>query len=463
MMDVVGNVVGIIWGMVFLIIFLISAFWSNKSVRFSLLFLIFFLFGCLRMLLAELDNNPKQIQSYLGIKKDLVGYVVDYPMNSQNNMKYYFQSENFDGKILITTGLYPKYHYGDRLKISCILNIPENFSSRFRYDKYLARYGVLAICNQPKIMRLVGQDGSWGRRLIANWRQYLQVQIEHLWPAPESALMSGLLYGDSSALPNDIKEDFSRAGISHIVAVSGYNTSIIVLAVMTILIFVGLFRRQAFWMANLQLVLFVIFTGASASVVRAAIMAGVLLSAERIGRMGNMLNVLVMTACIMILINPYILVWDVGFQLSFLSTVGIVYFHPIISPRLSFLPEWLGEILSATLSAICLTAPLTIYQFGQFSLVAPLSNILVLWLIPVLMFLGLGVLVLNIFSFALAQIFAWLTYIGLHYIIFVAKIMAGWHGAVRELTIPTWLMFLVYILIIVYLVKKKYNSSINFD
>src|SRR3989339_569191 len=167
------------------------------------------------------------------------------------------------------------------------------------------------------------------------FKQSIQARVDSLWVEPESSLMAGLLYGARSGFSAQVNNDFSRAGITHIVAISGYNISVVSKILMSLLLLIGLNRRRAFWFAIFGIILFVIFTGASASVVRAGVMGVIVLLASQMGRLSRIGNILVFTAAVMLLFNPFVLVWDAGFQLSFLSTMGLVYLAPILIQYLS--------------------------------------------------------------------------------------------------------------------------------
>ena len=127
-----------------------------------------------------------------------------------------------------------------------------------------------------------------------------------LWTEPQSTLAAGILYGERNGFDPEIKTNFSRAGITHIVAVSGYNITIIVWILMGVLIFIGLYRQQAFWVCLLLIFLFVVFTGASASAVRAGLMGVLLLFTQYLGRKNDVFRLLVYTATVLTLVNPLI-------------------------------------------------------------------------------------------------------------------------------------------------------------
>ena len=209
--------------------------------------------------------------------------------------------------------------------------------------------------------------------------------------------MAGLLYGYRGGL-GDLQEAFNKTGVSHIVAISGYNITII--AELLMAMFSSFIRRQiAFWFVSAGIISFVIMVGASPSVVRAGIMGILVLVARHIGRVSRPTNLLVFAAAVMTLHNPFVLLWDAGFQLSFAATIGILYVAPLFDRR------W--ELVSSTLSAIVITLPLALYHFGRFSLIAPVTNLLILWTIPILMALGAIAIIASLLFFPFGQLVAW--------------------------------------------------------
>jgi competence protein ComEC len=161
----------------------------------------------------------------------------------------------------------------------------------------------------------------------------------------------------------------------------------------------------------------------------------------------------------MLLFNPFVLVWDIGFQLSFLSTLGLIYLSPILD--VSFIKfgkniflNSLRENFISTLSAILATLPLILFQFGRLSVVAPLANLLILWIIPFLMLFSFVAVALSYLFFIPAQIIAWFGYLGSKYVIILAHNFAHWPLASFNLYLPWWAMFSAYG-VIVYWIKRK--------
>jgi len=456
--------------LLFLLGFLLILFWHKINWRFFLLGGVFFVLGGARFMFSvPAEDNPNLIKFYNGEQKDLVGYVADEPEIGIDGAKYVVQilDNNISGKILVNLPLYPQYQYGDELKLKCNLQSPKNFvGSNFRYDNYLARQGVWSVCGSPVILS-VGEGSSpqsFGIALknkMLILKSYVGDKINTLWPEPESSLMAGLLYGARSSMPDEIKNNFNKVGLTHIVAISGYNISIIAAILMVSLISFGLNRRRAFWFCISGIILFVLFTGATASVVRAGIMGIIVLLANQLGRLSRVGNILVATAVIILLINPYVLIWDAGFQLSFIATMGLIYLSPIIEEKINLNKKLVGlkslllESLISTLSAIIATLPLILYQFGRLSVVAPLANILILWIIPWLMFFGFISVVLSVIFFPLGLVLAWITGLGLKYVIILTEWLAGFSWSSIEISLPIWGLIGLYVILIFVIIRSK--------
>ena len=499
----------------FLSLFLIIIFWHKVVFRFCLLCLLFFILGAWRLLITIPDcHDPSQLCSYTGKKVTLVGWVSEEPDVRISEARYTLSVSHIvetpgagvlspvAGKTILKTRLYPQYHYGDQLQIECSLQAPENRGdSTFRYDKYLAWQGVWSVCENPKIVPArprptlslkgegtsssppfkdeTGEEVSSLRvkffKQILSFKSIVANQINSLWPEPQSSFMAGLLYGSRSGLPQELSDAFSKTGITHIIAVSGFNITIIASTLMTIGIFLGLWRRQAFWWVVATLVVFVIFTGASSSVTRAAIMGIVVLVGQYLGRLSRIGNVLVFTAALMAAFNPYVLVWDPGFQLSFLATMGLVYVSPVLKDVVGegvysrtarsssnrrdpaaagqYAPTAVVETFFQTMSAIIATLPLILYQFGRLSLVAPLVNVLVLWTIPWLMLLGFVAVMLSWIPWV-GQVVAWVAGVGLQYVMWIAEFFGRQSWAAVDMRLPWWGMVILYG-ILIYLIRRS--------
>jgi competence protein ComEC len=384
----------------FVVLFFVILYWSLLKAKLAMCCLLFFILGGLRFLITIPANEPSKINFYNGQKIEFIGFIEEEPDVRIDKVYYVVKTtevtisnrpQKISGRVLVKNLLYPAYRYGDQIKIICTLQSPKiNQEGNFRYDKYLAAQTIWSICGSPRITVLSSGHGYKFFELLWNGKALLGRQIEKLWSEPESSFMAGLLYGSRSGLPAELKDYFNRTGVTHIVAISGFNITIISVLLLNIFIFCGFYRQQAFWMVLICIIIFVVFTGASASVVRAGVMGIITLLAYQIGRVSRIGTLLIVTATGMVIINPYVIVWDAGFQLSFLSTLGLVYLSPLVKKLLPLkilgkVGEVFIENLHTTFAAIIMTLPLILYQFGRLSIVAPLVNVLILWIIPWLM------------------------------------------------------------------------------
>ena len=320
-------------------------------------------------------------------------------------------------KTLIKTNSFPNRQFGDKLSVTGSLETPENFSD-FDYIQYLKNKDVRTIMAFPQIENNPELNLSYGTRLkvvmygkLFKVKELLENSVNHSLPEPYAAYINGILLGSHQDIPQSIKDAFSKTSTSHILAISGYNITIIAEALLFALV-LTMRRRRAFWISVAMILLFTVLTGASASVVRAAIMGLLLLFANGYGRLYDARNGIAVAAGLMVFFNPFVLVFDIGFQLSFLAVLGLIYIYPILDRKIQKLPKigGLKETLLMTIAAQILVFPLIIYYFHQFSLVSLPANLLVLPFMPVTMLFGflagVGGIIFEPFGRAVG-LFAW--------------------------------------------------------
>lgn len=253
-------------------------------------------------------------------------------------------------------------------------------------------------------------ENHWLVRLAGAARGRFQEIISQLLPEPQAALASGLLIGahHSYSLPASLKQAFINAGIIHIVAISGFNITLLLKMASDWLEWLG--QRLAFIVGTLALIIFIAIVGGQASVVRAGIMGWLFLLARRLGRPAAVVNALLASAILMTIQEPGILLGDIGFQLSFMGMLGIIYLGPRISGWLEsrrghyYLPNWLSQTFGETLGAQLAVMPLVAYYFQRISLVFLLPNLLILPLILPPMVLGFLSAILGLLWLPLGQI-----------------------------------------------------------
>lgn len=299
-------------------------------------------------------------------------------------------------RTLIFLNAYPTYKIGDTLSVIGALQLPDNFSPDFDYVQYLKNKSIRTTISYPDIsiepsVKLSGLQKfkiAFYKKIFVI-KDSFQSSVTRSLPAPYSAYINGILLGTRQDIPANLTEAFNRTSTTHILAISGYNITIIAEALLFALVFV-MRRRKAFWVSVAVIIVFTVITGASASVVRASIMGLLLLFASGYGRMYDPKNSILLAGGAMIFLDPLALRFDVGFQLSFLAVLGLMYIGPILKEKFKKIPELLGlkEIFLMSISAQIMVAPLLAYVFHTFSLVSIPANLLVLPVIPFVMFFG---------------------------------------------------------------------------
>jgi competence protein ComEC len=287
-------------------------------------------------------------------------------------------------RVLLKYSLYPKFEYGDTVSIKGLFELPFE-TEEFSYKNYLKIYGVSLVLNKNGNLNLISQNSTiFG--LLYTFKNYLLLAIEKLFNEPYASLVNGLLLGSRKGFSEEVTNYLSVTGLTHIVAVSGYNISLVILFIDKLFIFVP--RNIRFYLICFFLAIFAVITGLSASVLRATIMGVIAIAVIQYGYSANFNRAILLAACAMTVWNPFVLLYDLGFQLSFFSTFGVV----LLSKKLTanFLPEFLGirESFILTISSQIATLPTIVYYFGVLSLVSPLANVLVAPFLPVFMLFG---------------------------------------------------------------------------
>lgn len=338
------------------------------------------------------------------------------------------------GTVLVRAPRYPEYHYGDRLEIEGLLETPPEFED-FSYRDYLARQGIHSLLRRPRITLLARDQGSFFYARLYAFKGRAQATIARFLPEPQASLLTGILLGVETGIPADLMADFSATGTAHIIAISGFNISIIA----------GLFsglsarlfgRRRAMPLAVAGIILYTIFVGASAAVVRAAIMGSLYIIAIHYGRQSDALNSLMAAAILMTALNPFTL-WDLGFQLSFAATLGLVLYAPVVQGWFErglrkLLSEGaaqkaiglLNEALIVTLAVQITALPIVVYNFHTLSLVTLLTNLLILPAQPGVMLWGGVAIISGLLWLPLGQALGWVAWLFLTYTIVIVELMA---------------------------------------
>ena len=260
--------------------------------------------------------------------------------------------------------------------------------------------------------------------------------VKDVFPSPQAELFSGILFGGQQNLDYQWKQKMNLAGVRHITAVSGSNIVLLSQILVWLSIALGMYRQWAVGGSAFLIWFYIFLIGSPPSAIRAGVMASLLLLAGALGQPNRSQHTIVLAASVMLLIKPSLLRHDIGFQLSFLAVLGLIYLAPLLQSWLAL--KWklleranLAQFLAINLAAWLFTLPLSIYYFGYFSITSVMANILITPIIPVIMLLGFLLLIVGFVYRPMAAVFVWPINLLLNYFLqvvdwFSPSILANW-------------------------------------
>jgi len=399
-----------------------------------------------------------EFSSFYDQEIGFTGVIINEPEQRINQQKFEFETEEIPGKILITTEIYPKYQYGDKLEIFGKLIEPAVFED-FDYQAYLAKDKIYLTIYYPSIKLIEQNQANWFFQRIFNFKDKLRKVIEQTLLPPQNSVLKAVFLGDKFGLSNELKDKLNISGTRHIVAISGMHIIIWSQIILYLALAISLWRSQAFYFVITILALYILMIGAPASAVRAGIMAGLLLFAQKMGRLRSADRAVVFAATIMLLINPWLIKSDVGFQLSFMATLSIIYLKPILDQKTEKLPNYfkIKDIITMTLAAQLGTLPLLIFHFGRLSLISPIANLLIVPLLPGIMILGMVLVMTGLIWLPLAKLISWPIWFLLTYLIKVVDYSSSLPLAAIEFKSFSLIFLIGYYLILIWYVFYKKN------
>lgn len=451
---------------------LLNFFLKNYWLYLLAFALIFFFAGISYFSLFDQDN--KKIALPYDQTLEIDGKIVKRPDVDYNRQQATIEivSASLDGNMVDISGAlllaklphYPSAYYGDRLRFTAKIEKPAQIED-FDYAKYLRRFFIYGIVSNPSGVVLDSSQLNISDRLIRGIYTIparMEESLNRILPEPQASLAAGILIGAKRNMPDDFKKDLSTTGLTHIVALSGYNITIIVAVFSWVLLgFVS--RKWVFLISLAFIVIFVFLTGVSSSVLRAAIFSMMIVFGRTYGKAGDMTNLMLLAALSMVLVNPYLLVSDLGFQLSFLAFAGLIYLSPILNKvfsktKAALLPEGIYKPLIETLSAQMAVFPLLLTAFGTISIIGPIANLFVIWIIPYAMLASLISAVAGVVAWCLGKATIPITWPFLEYIVLVVQNFAKVPFAAIQTTSGYWIiglgLYLLMLIISVLLIKK---------
>lgn len=337
------------------------------------------------------------------------------------------------GRIQVYAPRFSDHRYGDDILLKGVL-LDAPADDAFSYKDYLKRQGIYAVMYHPTIDTVAHGQGNRFLALLYDVKQRLQNALVLYLPEPHAGLAQGILLGVKAAMTSDLEEGLAQTGLTHIVVVSGYN-----LTVVATLLQMLTAKRQR-WLSLLValggVLVFTLMAGASPPVLRAAVMVSMTLLARAAGRDSDALTSLLFTAALLVGLSPLTL-WDVSFQLSFLSTLGLVLLAPPMERLLRRLPLGLGAVLATSLAAQIMTAPAIALNFHRLSLISPLANVLVQPAIAPFMVVGAVTAVAGLTAHVAVRVAGWLAWlVGAYMVEIIDRLAAVPQASVAVPAIP---------------------------
>jgi len=456
-----------------LVILIVVAILTGKKKRMRIIVLwgLFFIFGFWRFSQTIFIPVPSDLAFYNGNIKTLTGVISAEPERKEKVQKFIISVDSMDknqpvtGKLLVFTKPYPQYDYGEAISLVCELNTPEPIEG-FAYDRYLAKDKIYSVCYYPRGVKIKASEQE--NAVVAAMlkiKDKARKEIDRGLAGQEAEIIKAMILGDKTGIDSGLREVFAGAGISHIIAISGLHMGIITGLLIFILLYFGISRRYLHVFVIFLLAGYVLMIGAPASAVRSAIMCSMVLWALSHGRSGSLVRILLYVAWLMLLINPRLLRDDIGFQLSFLAVLGIATVMPFINSIFSETSTKLKNIallLFVSLAAQIFTLPLVALQFGIVSFVSPISNLLIIWILP---FVMIFTILAIFFTFLLPT---WSTFLFLpvkftvNYIMLIAEKAFNAPFAYAKIDyFPLIIFFFYYLFLIFIWLKIKFKLARN--
>lgn len=282
--------------------------------------------------------------------------------------------------------------YGSFIRINGRIKIPQGRRNigGFDYKKYLAARnisGTMSI-SEESLLILEDREAFWPKQAGYTARRHIIKGLQKCLSPEEASVMAGMLIGYTSDMPDEMEENFRRAGLSHVLAVSGANIAFLLFPLLWFLQLLGLSRKLASAISFPVLLLYIFAAGMEASVVRAAIMAGIMLAGNIFWRKNDIYCSLALSAIIILLYNSFML-FDIGFLLSFAATISLAVFSKPVSDRIpEKIPKSIKEVVSSTIAAQIGVLPIIAYNFNTISTVSLISNLLVVPLTGLITIMG---------------------------------------------------------------------------
>ncbi|MFH1428732.1 MAG: ComEC/Rec2 family competence protein [Candidatus Margulisiibacteriota bacterium] len=388
----------------------------------------------------------------------LTGVIWSEPGNAYGRTAFVLKTEAFGNINLSIRPESDLCRYGDRIQVKAYLETypkPTN-PSLSSFGEYLKTKKIYFHADVGKRdIKIIRRKCGNPLMAFSIWMKNQLVPItQKTLPSPYNALLGSIIFGTSAApLPKDIQQTYKKAGVIHLLVVSGSQIALLVGICLKICQSLRFSSVLTFFIVSFFNIVFTLMTGADPSITRACIMAEVALTGKLLGRDTDVYTTMAAAALISLLINP-LTVFNVGFQLSFAATWALVYIAPVLeSALLNKLPGWAAAPLAISLAPTLTTMPLTIYYFCALSLVSLPMNLIVISWVEILVTLGFLSTVLGVIWLPLATIVNGTNFILLFILDKLVNLFAGIPYAYVFIKAPHWVFVIAYYALLIWFIE----------
>lgn len=344
------------------------------------------------------------------------------------------------------------FAYGDILQLQGRVALPEppGNPGAFDYRAWLNRQGIAATLYvvDAKSVKLLGRGGNLFKQTALALRDYLEKIFDQTMRKNHAVILKGLIFGTQGEIPLDVQQAFNETGLVHILSVSGYHVGLVVALVLALMRLVKVPVQYTAWIAIPVLIFYAFMTGLGPAVLRSTLMAILLLLAHHLGRPQDWPTTLAAAAGFILILNPLSL-YDIGFQLSFVATWGLLYLIPPINALLPKLPPSISLLITVPLAAQTATLPLVMLYFNLVSPVSVLANLLTSHLVVLVMLFGGLALMGGVFYLPLAAFINSSTGLLTNLFLWLVKFCSALPGAATYIaTPPLWAIILYYLILV---------------
>lgn len=355
----------------------------------------------------------------------------------KNEFQQYFYVEN----VLVTLPLFPEYGYGDKVRLSGVVGSYSSNTETEVTEKLIIKNPEAELIESKSLAVL---------RYI---RQKVLLAYKSVLPPREAGLIAGIVLGAGEGINPEFKKELVRSGMLHVVVASGSNV-VLVAGIIFSLIGTVVKKRLAIFITITGVFFYAFLTGFDPPIVRASIMASFAFTAMLLGRQRIAMFSLLFSGWIMLMVSPK-LISDIGFQLSFSATFGIIIFQNIIKTISRLIPNILKEDFATTFSAQIGATPFLLISFGEINMLSIFTNMILLWTVPIIMILGLTAGILSLISPLLSQPFLLISYPFLAFFSESARISSNIYIPLSLTSSFTPIAVIYYVLLVYILIKSS--------